>query len=184
MSTEEMMFELFPELECKRLFLRRMVENDVGEYYEMASNPEVAEHQDWDICRNIDDAKKRMEMVNTAFDHKRAIYWAIIEKSSQKFIGYIALKIPPYNTKKGELAYSLNRDYWGLGFASEAANAVIAFGFDGVGLRRIEAITTLKNTASIKMLERLGFLLEGVLRQYYYWKNEFHDMCMYARINS
>jgi ribosomal-protein-alanine N-acetyltransferase len=83
----------------------------------------------------------------------------------QPLIGGIALKAIDRRCLQAELGYWIAMDHWGLGYASEAARAVVRFGFDTLGLNRIYAHYLVRNPASGRVLERAGMRREGVLRQ-------------------
>ena len=80
----------------------------------------------------------------------------------------------------GEIGYELAKAHWRQGIMTEALFAVIEFGFQAIALNRIEAMVMLENTASFKLLQKLGFLEEGILREYGYWKGQFHDLRIFS----
>jgi ribosomal-protein-alanine N-acetyltransferase len=79
-----------------------------------------------------------------------------------------------------EAGCDLMKSYWGLGFMTEALTSLIKYGFEEMGLNRIEATTNSKNTRSIELIERMGFKKEGVLRRKYFYKNQYHDDIIYS----
>lgn len=81
---------------------------------------------------------------------------------------------------RGELGYWLGRAWWNLGIASEAARAVLQFGFDQLGLNRIDAHHLARNPASGRVLLKAGMLREGLLRQHARKWGEFHDVVLYG----
>ena len=76
--------------------------------------------------------------------------------------------------------YCLNRDYWGHGYATEAAQAVISFGFEQLGLHRIFAICDPCNVASWRVLARAGMRREGHLLEDRWQKGQWRDSYLYA----
>ncbi len=78
------------------------------------------------------------------------------------------------------IGYDLSRPYWRRGIMTEALEAVIEFGFERMGLNRIEAVVFVENVASHRLLEKLRFEREGVLRDYEFLKGRFVDMVMYS----
>lgn len=81
---------------------------------------------------------------------------------------------------RAEVGFELSKDYWGMGIASEALEAVIKFGFHHDQLERIEALIEPANLPSQKLVEKQGFIREGLLRHYEYTCGKFDDLYMYS----
>ena len=79
-----------------------------------------------------------------------------------------------------EIGYELRSAHWGQGFMAEALSAVIAYGFDNMGLHRIEACPLASNTASQGLLLRLGFRREGTLKERVPFRGRFEDQLYYG----
>jgi putative acetyltransferase len=84
--------------------------------------------------------------------------------------------------RRGEIAYDLARKDWGRGVMSEILPALLTYGYDKLGLRRIEASVTPGNMRSCRLLERNGFRCEARLRDHGYWKGRFWDQLIYGRV--
>jgi len=85
--------------------------------------------------------------------------WAIVERGSGEVIGSVMLM--PDGRGDLELAYHLAREFWNRGYGSEAAAAMVHYGFSRVGLTRLVAYAYPANTASIRILEKVGFVADG-----------------------
>ena len=122
---------------------------------------------------NINDRLLKRKLVFT---------WCVEEKGNKKAIGRIDLG---GFTKKtvAEISYHYAYQSWGQGFATEAAARVTAFGMNELGLKRIQGIVHIENKASIRVLEKNGYLQEGVLRHYPFGR-EFHDVAMLAIVKT
>ena len=83
---------------------------------------------------------------------------------------------------RATIGYDLLKEYWGNGYMTEAVKAMINYGFEELGLMRIEATVEPANTASVRVLERAGFQLEGKLRKRYLYKDRFHDELVFGII--
>lgn len=135
-----------PEIETERLLLRMYRQEDLEAFYEIASDPQVR--------RYFADRNPTRDEVLASLP-RRMNYWkqngfgqlGVFEKSSGRLIGYCGLK-DLENTGEIEIYYGYGRDSWGLGYATEAAAAVLRFGFEEAGLDRIVAVTHTENTAS------------------------------------
>jgi RimJ/RimL family protein N-acetyltransferase len=85
-------------------------------------------------------------------------------KSDGPFIGLIALNVGPDKYKSAEVWYKIIADHWGKGYATEALNSILAFGFEQLKLHRIEAGCAIQNIGSIRVLEKVGMTREGEKR--------------------
>jgi [ribosomal protein S5]-alanine N-acetyltransferase len=105
--------------------------------------------------------------------------FAITKKDDGLLIGACGMELFP-DHKRGELGYWLGRDYWGNGFATEAAGAVVGWGFERLGLARVSAARFSDNPASGRVLEKIGMTHEGMLRRHAFRGGEFRDMVLYG----
>lgn len=173
-------FEVFPHIETPRLILRELQREDAGAVFRIFSDPEVMKYYDMDIFTSIEQAEALIERQRHRFEQKERFRWGIVLKDSAAIIGtggYVAWNRMWYNA---ELGYDLARPYWGQGMMSEAVRAMIQFGFEHMSLNRIEAEVMPENSASIRLLHKLGFQQEGVLRERSFWQGAFHDLVMLA----
>ena len=106
--------------------------------------------------------------------------WFITLDGDRRVIGDCTLWHIESESGCAELGYELNRSYWGRGIASEAASAVVEFGFNGMLLNRIEACPFSENSPSTGLLGRLGFTLEGNLRQRIMFRGKYFDQLYYG----
>jgi len=84
--------------------------------------------------------------------------------------------------KSAEIGYWLAEEYWGRGIAAEAVAAMCRIGFERYGLARIFAAVFAYNAASCRVLEKCGFVMEGLLRKSVYKNGRFFDSCLYSLI--
>jgi ribosomal-protein-alanine N-acetyltransferase len=86
-----------------------------------------------------------------------------------------------------EIGYELNRTCWSQNIAYEAVSAMLGYCFENnfpFEINRISATTNLDSLRSMRLLNRLGFVEEGILRQYGYWKGKFHDVRLFSLLRS
>ncbi len=106
-----------------------------------------------------------IERLISGYARRESLFWAVTMKSEDRVIGGITF----WNFGEGircvELGYELHPKYWGRGLAAEACAAVLEFGFTEMDLKRVEACPLAANNSSNRLLEKLGFTLEGNLRQ-------------------
>ena len=107
-------------------------------------------------------------------------YFAVTLRSTGTLIGVCALLIRYDELRHGELLYVLNRPYWGQGYATEAARALLGLGFSELDLHRIYATCRPANVASWRVMEKLGMRREGHLVQHRWMKGRWQDSLLYA----
>lgn len=110
----------------------------------------------------------------------RKNYDLAITLKSGKLIGACGIDDLKLRNKKGELGYCLNKDYWGNGYATETAEALLKFGFNDLDLHRIYAKCDTRNTQSAKILEKIGMKKEGRFREHKIIDGEWRDSYFYS----
>lgn len=150
--------------ETGRLLLRPYCKEDLQDLHEYLSDEEVVRYEPYrpmDMAEAADELDRRIatdEMI------------AVVLKATGKLIGNVYLGKRDFETL--ELGYVFNRHYWGMGYAKESCQALIAKAFSE-GIHRICAECDPCNTASWRLLESMGFVREAHLRQnVYFWKDE------------
>lgn len=111
---------------------------------------------------------------------RRRFQLAITQVGDDRPIGNCGIRRKPDNDWEADIGYELAPHFWGRGYATEAARAMVNFGFQELGLHRISSWCIADNTASARVLERLGFRQEGRLRQNEYCKGRWWDTLLYA----
>lgn len=165
----------FPLLSTKRLQLRRLRFEDAEGLFPMFSDIEAMPSYGHEPHRSLDDTYELIRRTENFYTQRVAIRWGIVLAGEEKVIGTCGLHHLDLAMQHGEIGYELYRDYWRQGIMTEAASAVLNYGFDEMGLHRIEAVINKANVASRSLLEKLGFTYEGALRQRSYFQGEFRD---------
>jgi RimJ/RimL family protein N-acetyltransferase len=109
--------------------------------------------------------------------------FAILKREGGAMVGSVSLYLCPQH-KKAELGYWIGRPWWGLGYATEAGQALLHFGFAQLGLNRIYANHTGENPASGRVMEKLGMRYEGTLRQDASHQDRYVDLVYYGILRS
>ncbi len=151
-------------INTERLQLRRFRETDVQAVYEnYGSDPKVNEYISFAPCATLDGAQGFVSMHIEQYEKNPSFYgWAIT--LGDVVIGSIGLFNVDEDSDQCELGYSLGSKWWGQGYGSEAAQAVIKYGFDQIEAHRIYASHHIDNVASAKVLTKIGMKPEGILR--------------------
>ena len=153
---------------------------DVHSY---ASLSEVSRYQQWGPNTEEDTLTYIKQIIEHAkIDQPSRYVYAIKETRKDRVIGAAELFHIDLINKSAEIGYVIHPDYWGMGYASEAVSAILAYGFDDLELTRIGAVVFLENGASNRLLKNLGFQREGILRRYIYQNKKANDVYMYSLV--
>lgn len=177
-------FDPFPVLETKRLVLRNLRDSDKQDMYDIRSNPETMQYIPRPLAKTVNDAAEVIKMITGFTSRNERINWAITEKGADKLIGVIGYVNLKQENFRGEVGYVLNDKYMGKGIAYEALNAVLGYGFNTINLHSIEAIIRPENSASIKLIEKAGFIKEAYFKDYIFHNGCFYDELVYSIIRS
>ena len=168
-----------PRLETERLKLRAIFPTDVKQVHQLFSDPKVVQFYEFEPFKDLAQTEKLISNFASWFQADHAVRWGIINKETDELIGSCCFDTFHLDYQSCNLGYNVRSDHWGKGYATEAVEAIIQVGFEKgiVGpLNRIQAITVPENVGSEKVLNKLGFEHEGLMRQYGFWKGKFHDM--------
>jgi len=178
MSIDEI-FQSFPQLEARNLVLRRLQGSDSDAIFKILADNEVTRYYDEASFTAISQAGSQIEAWENGFVNKRCIRWGIARKADGGIIGSCGYYgFHPWH-KRASIGYELARPFWRQGIMTEALDAILDLGFNRMELNRIEAVVMPENSASIKLLEKLGFHNEGLLKEYENWGSKgFTDLCM------
>lgn len=173
-----------PTLETERLVLRPPVDADAAAFHGVCDDAELS--------RNV-------EGVPHPYPDGMALEWireqraqlkrgeggalAITLREGGEVIGDVTLRVNAQN-HRAELGYILGREHRGRGYATEAAGAMVRCAFEQLGLRRLVALTDVRNEASCRVLEKLGFTREARLRENTLCEGVFEDDWQYALLRS
>ena len=155
----------FPTLTTARLELRAPVGGDAGELFAIFSDPEVMRYWSTPPMVGLAQAEALVDETGNHFLAGTGLRWAVCRPDDGRVIGTASLFHFDFQNSRAEIGYALGRGSWGQGFMNEALVAVIGFAFGEMDLRRLEADADPRNAASIRTLERLGFVREGLLRE-------------------
>jgi RimJ/RimL family protein N-acetyltransferase len=171
---------LLPLLESERLRLRAYRAQDLDALYALYSDPRVMRYWSFPPWREVAQARAYLERVQAENAAGVVLAWALADRASDAFIGTATLHSLQREQARAELGYSLHPDWQGRGLAAEALRRVIAHAFGPMQLRRLEADVDPRNLASCRLLERLGFQREGLLRARWRVAGEDCDSAFYG----
>lgn len=152
-----------PTLTGPRLALRWLEVRDAPDLFTVFSNPIVMRYWSRSPMTHVDEAVALVADVHASFAAHRLYQWGI--ERDGRVIGHVTLASLDASNRTAEIGFALAQDMWGQGLAAEAVTLALDLAFDTLALRRIEADVDPRNTASLKVLDRLGFQREGLARE-------------------
>ena len=169
-----------PTIEAGRVRLRRLEENDVDALYEIFSDPEVMRYWSRPPMTGRNEAEQLLAEIGESFRSRALYQWGVALGDTNRVIGTCTLFHLDAANRRAEIGYALNRGYWGRGYGHEAIGALIDYAFRTLGLHRLEADVDPRNVASVRALERLGFMKEGYLRERWHVGGEIQDALFFG----
>jgi ribosomal-protein-alanine N-acetyltransferase len=177
-------FETFPILETPRLLLREIVRADASAILRIRGDAEVTRYNTGDPYESLEDAIALIDDMALLYRQKRELRWGItlkgVEGLTHGVIGMCGYNYWVAADHRASIGYDLARAFWRDGIMTEALRAVLGFGFAQMSLNRIEADVAVENTASIKLLRKLGFRKEGLQREQFFEDGLYHDLMLFG----
>src|SRR5262245_16020840 len=167
--------------ETKRLILRDFQIDDWKAVHEYARDPKVVAFVPW----GPNSADQTIEFVRTTIaeagrPNRKKFELAIVLKGEDRLIGGVGLRLSGTENRDAGMGYVLHPGFWNRGLATETAAAIVEFGFRRHGLHRIWAECDPANAASARVLEKIGMIREGLLRQHKWYKEDWRDSLIYS----
>jgi ribosomal-protein-alanine N-acetyltransferase len=169
-----------PALHGDGVSLRALGEADLPALFEIFGDPEVMRYGSRGPFVSADDAREYLRDIREGFAARRLFQWGITVASSDSVVGTCTIFGLDREHRRCELGFFLARRFWGQGIAFRALGALLRFAFDELALHRIEADADPRNERSLRLLERLGFRREGLLRERYLVGGELQDAVVFG----
>jgi RimJ/RimL family protein N-acetyltransferase len=169
------------DLHTPRLRLRDFRGTDHAAVHAFAADPEVVRYADWGPNTPQDTTDFLAEAVRDAGRQPRIRYaLAVVDRTTDRVLGSIELRVTSDAHRRGEMGYAIAPAYWGRGFATEAAAALLRLGFDRVGLHKVAATCDPANVASARVLMNIGMRREGYLHHHMRIRGEWRDRLLFG----
>ncbi|HKS57479.1 MAG TPA: GNAT family N-acetyltransferase [Steroidobacteraceae bacterium] len=174
-----------PAIDTARLAFRALTLDDFDAVHAYASDPEVTRYTAFGP-NTVEQTKEFLERhVGESLQADRSNYnFGLVHKQANKLIGSCGLMRSDTNGPQYGFGYVLHKDWWGQGLACEAATALIKFGFGELRAHRLWAHVFVGNTASERVLKKLGFRYEGCALKAFYVRETWHDLQTFAMLSS
>lgn len=150
-------------IETERLIIRELLPEDKEGMFLLDSNAEVHKYIGTKPVTTIQQSIDVIAFVRQQYTDHGIGRWAMLEKSTNEFIGWIGFKLMKTPVNKHvdfiDFGYRLRQEYWNMGFATEGSEGCLKYGLNTLQLTDIYAMTDLNNGASRRVLEKVGFSL-------------------------
>ena len=169
-----------PTIETARLRLRPVTAQDAGALFALHSKPHVLRY--WDAPPWTDPARadRFVEASRQLADDGTGARLAIDRRQDGSFVGWCSLTRWNPTFRSAGITYCLDDTAWGQGYATEAARALLVWAFDALDLNRVQTEVDTRNVASARVLEKLGFVREGTLREDCVVEGQVSDSWVYG----
>lgn len=168
-------------IETERLILRPLTLDDAPAMFtNWVTDQEVARYVTWDIHTSLEETRELLSLWVKQYDQPDVYIWGMVIKETGELIGTFAFTGVSDRDQVAELGYAIGKNWWNHGYTTEAGLAILSFGFDQLGLNRIQAVHDVRNPASGRVMEKLGMTYEGTIRQARLVKGHFVSICLYG----
>ncbi len=170
-------------IETDRLMIRLATPDDAGAIYSYRSDVIGNRYQGWfpgsieEVRDYISNMPKSFDVADTCFQ------FAITTRNENRLIGDMGIVFSNHNNMQAEIGCTLHKDYQGKGYATEACSAMVEHLLLALNKHRIVASVDPRNSASIRLIERLGFRKEAHFKESYYLRGEWVDDIIYAMLS-
>ncbi|WP_431227307.1 GNAT family N-acetyltransferase [Burkholderia contaminans] len=171
-------------LDTSRLVLRPLREADAHAFFEIWSDVEAMRYFSFSPMTHIEQADARVARNVQTSASGESLACVLELRKTGEALGECALFHANEQCRRAEIGFSLRRKYWRGGYMREAASAMIDHAFGALRLNRLEADIDPRNVASAGLLERLGFVREGLLRERWIVGDEVSDSALYGLLAS
>lgn len=164
----------------ERLVLRRLRDDDVGALFAIFGNAEVMRFWGSSPLASPAEADALLRRIEEGYQSGDTLQLGVVRATDALLIGTCTLHQFNWPSRRAELGYALGRPFWGQGYMHEALLALLPYAFGTLDLNRLEADIDPRNSASAKVLERVGFRREGLLRERWIVGDEVSDTAFYG----
>ncbi|MFO1015336.1 MAG: GNAT family protein [Caulobacteraceae bacterium] len=155
---------------------------DRADLFAHLRQPEVTDFMDIDALADVSEADGVISWAQSILNLESGVRWGIRDRAGA-FVGTCGFnQIVIDRARRGEIAYDVSPAWWGQKVMDEIMPHLTDIGFHLAGLRRLEAMVTAGNTPSCRLLERHGFVWEGLMKDHAFWKGRYWDQIVFGRV--
>ena len=173
-------FSPFPQLETERLMLKQITPDDAPALLHLRSDKTVMQYIDRPLQQSADESLALIQLITDTLEKNEGVTWGIFLKEGSPLMGNIGFWRMEKEHYRAEIGYLLHPSLQGKGIMTEAMKAVLSYGFTAMKLHSVEANVNPANLASIRLLEKTGFVREAYFRENYFYNGKFMDSAVYS----
>jgi RimJ/RimL family protein N-acetyltransferase len=173
-----------PTIEGERVRLRWLEASDVDAIHAVFSDPAAMRYWSHEPFKRIEQAHDYLESIRHGFLEDRLFQWGVARRGDDAVLGTVTLAQIDRANRRAEIGFALAPAHWGQGYGREAVALALAHAYGALALARIGADVDPRNTASLRLLESLGFRREGHVRESWRVGGEVQDSILLARLAS
>lgn len=173
----------FPIFETENLILRKFQDSDAPGFFLIRSNPELMKYIPRPLAKTENEALDLIRSFNIAYEKGEHVSFAIELKETNEFIGSVGYYRINYDAHRTEVGYLLSDKHHRKGYLTEALRVLIDFAFQEMEFHSLEAVIDPDNIASIKLIEKLGFVKEAHFKENAYFDGKYLDALVYSLLN-
>lgn len=171
-------------LHTERLLLRDFQESDLPVMFALMSDPIFMRYEGLPDSEEQTRTRLELNLSSIQAEPRKEFRLVITQPPENQMIGYVSLRLNHADISEWEIGWGVAPARWGQGIASEAARAVLRFAFDTLNVNRVVAFCHVDNTASWRVMEKIGMQREGRLREQRWLNGEKFDEYLYAILRS
>jgi len=175
-----MSIPLEPVLEREDLRLRPLRQDDIDDLFALQSDTRVMRYWSFPAWTRREQAAERIEKLARDRENAEFYTWAVTLDGADRLVGTVSLFAISREHRRAEIGYALASSLWGRGIATRMLRVAIDFAFGTLDLWKLEADIDPRNEASCRLVERVGFVREGLLRERWRVAGEVTDSAMYG----
>ena len=179
----EVIFEDNPLFLLENITLRKMNIDDASGVFAFNSQLENLKYVPRTPFVEFQEGVEKTESFIAQMESRFALWLTILDSDERQFLGYCGLFDIDVDARKAEIGYGLLQEFWGRGITSTATEKLVEYGFNKMNLNKIYAKIDPANVASKKVVQKLGFEKEGMLKDDAFARGQFFDMENFAKLN-
>lgn len=176
------MITVFPIIKTDRLLLRQFIESDIENVFKGLSHPDIIKYYGVSY-QTLEATKAQMKFFADLEKNETGIWWAVCSLDNNIFYGAGGLNSLSKEHKKAEIGFWLISDFWGQGIMTDAMPLICSYGFDKLGLHRIEGLVETENANCKRAMSKLDFRHEGTMTDCEIKEGKFISLDIYAKLN-
>jgi ribosomal-protein-alanine N-acetyltransferase len=170
-------------LSTGRLELCEITRKHVDWYFEHFNTPEIIAGQGFPGPDNLETARKELDQyIVGLYEGGHGFRWGIRLKGESEMVGSLGFYSWDKENAKAEVGYDLKPAYWRRGIMKEALERIVGFGFEDMGLNRMQVTIMSSNPGSMTLIEKIGFKREGILRDYSKFEGKYTDEHVFSML--